>query len=192
MGLFYSATHNSSAMSNKRWNEAKNGAVCMLKLNLLISRARKNSLTSITIPRLSLIFSHDFVQVEAEVRQPRRGRPQPRGDGGGGARDAGGDGGPRQAGALPPQQQDLPWQQVRGGQGQGSVIVFGLFTLYHVSLCMKSRKRTCVRRRLSCRRWSASCSAPCFPSSPRWPPSSGSGTLGCSWHPQPLPRPRHK
>ena len=93
----------------------------MLKLKLFDSRAKAsgkiNFKPNIPFP----IFSQDFVQVEAEVWEPRRSRPQPRGDGGRGARDVRGDHGPWEAGALPPQQQDLPKQQVRGGQGQGRV-----------------------------------------------------------------------
>ena len=84
----------------------------MLKLKLFDSRAKALENNNFTPNNLSPIFSQDFVQVEAEVREPRRGRPQPRGDGGWGARDVRGDHGPREARALPPQQQDLPKQQV--------------------------------------------------------------------------------
>ena len=57
-------------------------------------------------------------------------------------------------------------------------------------LC-KFRRRICGRRRSSYRRWSASCCAQCSPSSPRWPPCSGSGSPGCSCHPPPLLLPRN-
>ena len=55
---------------------------------------------------------------------------------------------------------------------------------------IKFRRRTYGRRRSSYRRWSASCCAQCSPSSPRWPPCSGSGSPGCLCHPPPhlLPR----
>ena len=84
----------------------------MLKLKLFDSRAKALENNNFTPNNLFPIFSQDFIQVEAEVREPRRGRPQSRGDRGWGPRGVGGNRGDREAGTLPPQQQDLPRQQV--------------------------------------------------------------------------------